>query len=87
MAPMIRRPRADAIPGDRGCARDMFGIVPHWAKDTAIARHTCHAWTETVAEKPSYRNAFKLVAALIVPEKATARRGIRYSSLSYPTAA
>jgi len=67
MAPMIRPPRADAVIGDRACALGMFGVVPHWAKDTTIARNTYNARTETVAEKPSYRNAFKRGQFCIIP--------------------
>jgi putative SOS response-associated peptidase YedK len=37
----------------------MFGLVPHWATDTKIARSTYNARTETIAEKPSFREAWK----------------------------
>jgi putative SOS response-associated peptidase YedK len=66
MAPMIRLPRADASPGDRACALAMFGMVPHWA-DVKLARQTYNARTETVASKPSFRNAFKRGQFCIVP--------------------
>lgn len=36
-----------------------FGLVPPWAKDTKIARHTYNARFETVAGKPSYRDAWR----------------------------
>lgn len=36
-----------------------FGLVPPWAKDTKIARHTYNARTESVADKPSYRDAWR----------------------------
>jgi putative SOS response-associated peptidase YedK len=65
-APLIRLPRADAVPGDRACALGMFGLVPHWA-DTKLARHTYNARTETVATKPSFRHAFKHRQFCIVP--------------------
>lgn len=67
MAPIIRLPHADAVPGDRACAPAMFGIVPHWAKDTKIARNTYNARTETVAGKPSFRSAFKRGQFCIIP--------------------
>lgn len=35
-----------------------FGLVPPWAKDTKIARYTYNARLETVADKPSYREAW-----------------------------
>jgi endonuclease YncB( thermonuclease family) len=44
----------------------MFGMVPYWA-DTKLARQTYNARTETVATKPSFRNAFKRAQFCIVP--------------------
>jgi putative SOS response-associated peptidase YedK len=67
MAPFIRPPRADAVPGDRACALGMFGLVPHWAKDVKFSRQTYNARAETVATKPSFRNAFKRRQFCIVP--------------------
>ena len=34
-----------------------FGLIPHWSKDATIARRTYNARSETVHEKPSYREA------------------------------
>ena len=34
-------------------------VVPHWAKDSKISRHTYNARVETVSVKPSYRDAWK----------------------------
>jgi putative SOS response-associated peptidase YedK len=36
-----------------------WGLVPHWAKDSSIGNRMINARAETVAEKPSYRSAFK----------------------------
>lgn len=36
-----------------------FGLIPHWAQDSAIGRKTYNARTETVAEKPSYRTPWR----------------------------
>jgi putative SOS response-associated peptidase YedK len=58
MAPMIRPPAADSLPGDRACALAMFGLVPHWAK-FELARQTFNARSETAATKPSFRNAYR----------------------------
>jgi putative SOS response-associated peptidase YedK len=66
MAPMIRRLRVDASYGDRACALAMFGMVPHWA-DLKLARQTYNARTETVASKPSFRNAYKRGQFCILP--------------------
>ena len=40
-----------------GMAR--FGLVPPWAKDTTISRYTYNARLETVAQKPSFRDAWR----------------------------
>lgn len=37
----------------------MFGLIPHWGDPTKLFRMTYNARTETVAEKPSYRNAWR----------------------------
>ncbi len=36
-----------------------WGLVPHWAKDTAIGSRMINARGETVAEKPAFRTAFR----------------------------
>ncbi len=41
------------------CGLAKFGLIPSWAKDEKIARHTYNARSETAAEKPSYRSAWK----------------------------
>ncbi len=66
MAPMIRPPHIDSVPGDRACALGMFGMVPHWAKPE-LARQTYNARTETVATKPSFRNAYKKRQFCVIP--------------------
>ena len=43
---------------------------PHWAKDATIARRTYNARTETVAEKPSFRDAWRLGRRCIIPAEA-----------------
>jgi putative SOS response-associated peptidase YedK len=48
----------------------MFGLVPHWATDTKIARQTYNARSETVAEKPSFRDAWKRAQHCIIPADA-----------------
>ena len=48
----------------------MFGLVPHWATDTKIARQTYNARSETAAEKPSYRDAWKRAQHCIIPAAA-----------------
>lgn len=36
-----------------------WGLIPSWAKDAAIGNKMINARSETLAEKPSFRNAFK----------------------------
>lgn len=42
-----------------------WGLIPPWAKDIKIARSTFNARSETLAEKPSFRNAFRRRRCLI----------------------
>lgn len=70
-APFIRRPREadvgdDAVP-QREALSGMFGLIPHWAKDTKIGRQTYNARSETVAVKPSFRDAWKNAQHCIIP--------------------
>ncbi|OGB35182.1 MAG: hypothetical protein A3F78_03320 [Burkholderiales bacterium RIFCSPLOWO2_12_FULL_61_40] len=48
----------------------LFGLVPHWATDTTITRHTFNARSETVAQKPSFREAWKRGQHCIIPADA-----------------
>lgn len=66
MAPFIRPPASDSVPGDRACSLGMFGIVPAWA-ETRLARQTYNARSETAASKPSFRSAWKRGQFCIVP--------------------
>ena len=45
--------------GRIACGLARFGLIPSWAKDDKIGRHTYNARSETVKEKPSYRSAWK----------------------------
>lgn len=70
----IRRPKEDDHPGEAAPEREAmlgsFGLIPHWAKDATIARHTYNARVETVADKPSYRDAWRLGRHCIIPVEA-----------------
>ena len=44
---------------DRELVMLRWGLVPSWAKDPAIGNRMINARAETVAEKPSYRAAFR----------------------------
>lgn len=45
--------------GRVACGLAKFGLIPSWAKDDKIARHTYNARSETAAEKPSFRAAWR----------------------------
>jgi putative SOS response-associated peptidase YedK len=45
--------------GRVACGLARFGLIPAWAKDEKIARHTYNARSETAAEKPSFRTAWR----------------------------
>jgi putative SOS response-associated peptidase YedK len=48
---------------ENGDGREMrlfkWGLVPSWAKDASMGARLINARAETVAEKPSFRQAFK----------------------------
>jgi len=68
-----RHPHADvgdeAVP-QREALTGLFGLVPHWSLDTTITRHTYNARSETVATKPSFRDAWKRAQHCIIPADA-----------------
>ena len=45
--------------GRVACGLARFGLIPAWAKDDKISRHTYNARSETAAEKHSYRTAWR----------------------------
>ena len=45
-----------------------WGLVPFWAKDISIGNRMINARSETIAEKPSFRNAFKKRRCLILAD-------------------
>lgn len=74
LASFIRRhPHArvgdDAVP-EREALTGLFGLVPHWANDIKTTRHTFNARSETVAEKPSFRDAWRRAQRCIIPAEA-----------------
>lgn len=56
-------PEREAVPG-------VFGLVPNWANDLKLARNTYNARTETVANKPSFRDAWRQARHCIIPADA-----------------
>lgn len=72
--PFVRRhPHAEvsdeAVP-TREALHGLFGLVPHWSPDTNITRYTYNARSETVASKPSFRDAWKSGLHCIIPAEA-----------------
>lgn len=59
-----------AIPNTEEKKADYFtwGLVPFWAKDPIIGSRMINARSETIAEKPSFRNAFKRRRCLILAD-------------------
>lgn len=53
--PVIRRGQS----GERELAFVRWGLVPRWAKDPSIGAKMINARSETIAEKPSFRTAFR----------------------------
>ena len=49
---------AESHPGLREAVMMRWGLVPFWAKDMAIGNTMINARSETVAEKPAFRQAF-----------------------------
>ena len=45
-----------------------WGLVPFWAKDPSIGNRMINARAETVAEKPSYRSAYKHRRCLVLAD-------------------
>jgi putative SOS response-associated peptidase YedK len=56
-------PKAEHLPG-------LFGLVPHWADSTKLTKSTFNARSETAAEKPSFRDAWKKSQHCIIPAEA-----------------
>ena len=58
----------NAEQGERELVMLRWGLVPFWAKDPSIGNRMINARAETVAEKPSYRNAFKHRRCLVLAD-------------------
>jgi putative SOS response-associated peptidase YedK len=56
--------RADAE-GNRNLNKMKWGLIPAWAKEATVGNKLTNARGETVAEKPSFRSAFKSKRCII----------------------
>jgi putative SOS response-associated peptidase YedK len=45
-----------------------WGLIPSWAKDPSMGSRMFNARAETIAEKPSFRNAFRKRRCLIIAD-------------------
>ena len=66
-------PAATTAPGrDAERLRELvelrWGLIPYWAKDPAIGNRMINARSESVADKPAYREAFRRRRCLVVAD-------------------
>ena len=54
--------------GKRHYGRMHWGLIPRWAKDNSMAGKMINARSETIREKPSFREAFKQQRCLILAD-------------------
>jgi len=52
--------------GDRKADLYRWGLIPAWAKDPGIGNKLINARSETVAEKPAFRDAYKRRRCLVI---------------------
>ncbi len=68
-APFVLRD-GERIEFARQARAGLFGLVPAWARDLTFGRRTYNARSETVHEKPSFRDAWRRGQRCIVPAEA-----------------
>lgn len=61
--PIVRRPAAEAQ-----LSQAAWGLVPSWADDIKIGYRMINARSETVAEKPAFRDAFEKRRCLVLAD-------------------
>jgi putative SOS response-associated peptidase YedK len=54
--------------GTRQLTEMHWGLIPSWAKDASVGNRMINARAETIAEKPSFRSAFKKRRCLILAD-------------------
>ena len=65
VAPMQRAPVVRLREGQLVADELRWGLIPSWAKDTKLAAQCLNARSETVADKPAFRSAFKSRRCLV----------------------
>jgi putative SOS response-associated peptidase YedK len=68
VAPGTAVPLLRSVDGSRAVAAATWGLIPAWAKDPAIGAKLANARGETVAEKPSFRSAWKARRGLMLAD-------------------
>lgn len=58
---------APVLTGPGAAQLGRFGLVPHWAKEASFGKKTYNARSETVAEKPSFRDAWRRGQRCLIP--------------------
>ena len=61
-------PPAPGGPPARELVEMRWGLIPYWAKDPAIGNRMINARSESVADKPAYREAFRKRRCLVVAD-------------------
>ena len=59
LAPMQKAPIVRLVEGRRHLDLLQWGLIPSWAQDPALGNRLINARSETAAEKPAFRAAFK----------------------------
>ncbi len=67
IGPFVRNVQGEEGELEKEVMAGVFGLLPHWAKDKKLARNTYNAKSETVAQKPSFRSAWKKAQHCIIP--------------------
>lgn len=62
---VVRAPGDGGKAGLRELVMMRWGLIPHWAKDASIGARMINARAETLAEKPSFREALKTRRCLV----------------------
>lgn len=65
VAPMQGAPVVRSLDGDRRIDNLRWGLVPSWSKDDTGAARMINARSETVAEKPAFRAAYRSRRCLV----------------------
>lgn len=64
IAPTQIIPAVHETDGERIVGALRWGLIPSWAKDEKIGSNLINARAETLAEKPSFKNAYRARAAV-----------------------